>query len=304
MHKEGGDFGVGEAEGVKHDGPVHTVGGDEDVLADDMGGGGPETAKGGEWASGLSQVTGEGEIIDEGVEPDVGDVLGVKGQLDAPGEPGFGAGNTEVARQSFDGIAQLRETEGGDDEVFVGIDELQEPFPVLGEFEVPVFLLQFDDLSPFGAEFARFIAFLIGQELFLADAVEAFVSLFDELAFVVETLEDLLHNALMRWCGRGSPSVEVDLKFLPKLEEFGGATVCEFLGRHPFFFGGLLDLLPVLIHAGQKKNGATTEFFEPGENIGEDFFVGVADVGRRVGVVDGRGIKGAVRHRAGDQQKR
>ena len=57
---------VGETEGVKHDRPVDAVGGDEDVLADDVQVGGPFFAEGG----GL-----RGEILRCGIVADEADVI-------------------------------------------------------------------------------------------------------------------------------------------------------------------------------------------------------------------------------------
>ena len=63
-----------DAEGLEHAGPVDSVRGRQDVLADDMDVSGPE-----------SLVGHCGVIIGQRIEPDVGDEGRVKGQFDAPG---------------------------------------------------------------------------------------------------------------------------------------------------------------------------------------------------------------------------
>ena len=57
---------------------------------------------------------------------------------------------------------------------------------VLAEFEIPVFLLDLDDLTPFRAEISRFVAIAILEELLLPDRVEAGVGLLVELALFLE----------------------------------------------------------------------------------------------------------------------
>lgn len=57
---------------------------------------------------------------------------------------------------------------------------------MFAEFEVPVFLLDFDDFAPFGSEVSVFVAVAVLEELFLADGVGAGVGFLVELALVPE----------------------------------------------------------------------------------------------------------------------
>ncbi len=82
---------VGKAEGVKHDRPVDAVGRDEDVFADDVQCG-PFFAEGGGLIGEVllrGIIANKADIIRQGIEPDVVDVVGIEGQLDAPTEPRF-----------------------------------------------------------------------------------------------------------------------------------------------------------------------------------------------------------------------
>src|SRR5439155_2438233 len=59
---------------------------------------------------------------------------------------------------------------------------------------------------------------------------------------------------------------------------------------------GLLDFLAVFIEAGEKKNILAETAMNPGDHVRDDFFVGMAEVGLAVDVVNGgRQIK-AFRH--------
>ena len=62
-----------------------------------------------------------------------------------------------------------------------------------------------------------------------------------------------------------------------------------FLGRNAQFFRGLLYFLAVLVHPGQEIDFLPLHPVPARENVRKDFFIGVPDVGRSVGVVNGRG---------------
>jgi hypothetical protein len=123
VHEQPGDFFIREAEGVEHDGPVNAVRGHEDILADDVGVGGPEVLETRQAVAAIGKVTGKGDVVDERVKPDVGDVAGIEGQLDAPGEPLLGTGDREVAGELAHGVEEFRVAEAGEDELRVGLDE-------------------------------------------------------------------------------------------------------------------------------------------------------------------------------------
>ena len=62
-------------------------------------------------------VADEADVVHQRVEPDVGDVVGIEGQLDAPAEARFRARDAEVAAQFLDGVEQLGLAEVGHDAV-------------------------------------------------------------------------------------------------------------------------------------------------------------------------------------------
>lgn len=61
------------------------------------------------------------------------------------------------------------------------------------------------------------------------------------------------------------------------------------LRRNAQFFRRLLYFLPVLVHPGQEIDFLPLHPVPARENVRKDFFIGVPDVGRSVGVVNGRG---------------
>ena len=78
---------IGKSHGVQHTGPVNSMGGNEDILADHMMITGPTTFK----ASPIITVFGEADVIDQGIKPDIGNKFRIKGQLDSPGQTTLGA---------------------------------------------------------------------------------------------------------------------------------------------------------------------------------------------------------------------
>ena len=177
-----------------------------------------------------------------------------------------------------------------------GVDEIEEPVAVLGEFEVVVLLLDLDDLAPLGAELAVGAAFFFCEELLLAHAVVAALRGFVELAFIPESLEHALHAGFVEVLHGGGPGVVAEVEFFPEFHE----EACDFgnkLGRlDSAFLGGLLHLLSVLVDACEEENIASGEALVAGDGVGEDLLIGMADVRRAIGVVDRGGDEECVRH--------
>ena len=299
MDEQRGHLGIGEAEGAEHDHPVDAVGWDKDVLAYDMQGR-PAGFEKAEIGSRLGVVAGEADVVRECVEPDIGHKGGIKRKLDAPGEAGFRAGNAEVSGELLHGISKLRDAEIGDDEriprLCAGVDEIEEPVAVLGEFEVVVFFLDLDDLAPLGAELAVGAAFFFGEELLLTHAVVAALRGFVEFAFVPESLQHALHAGFVQVLHGGGPGVMAEVEFFPEFHEEGGDFGNK-LGRfHAALLGGLLHLLSVLVHACEEENLASGEALVAGDGVSEDLFIGMADVRRAISVVDRGSDEECVRH--------
>src|SRR5712691_3070370 len=110
------------------------------------------------------------------------------------------------------------------------------------------------DLAPLRTKFAIRSALLIGKKLLLADAVVTLLFVFVDFLFIPEALEDFLHAIFVQGVSGSGPAIVTNVEFLPKCAELGRHLIDELLRRNAGFRGGLLDLLPVLIDAGKKKN--------------------------------------------------
>ena len=80
-----------------------------------------------------------------------------------------------------------------------------------------------------------------------------------------------------------------DLHALRQIAKALRDLVGKGLRRHTGSRRGLLDLLAVLVGAGQEAHPPAVEAREPGEGIAGQRGVGVADMGHVVDVVDRRG---------------
>ena len=166
-------------------------------------------------------VAGEGNVVNKRVEPDIGDVVFIERQLDAPAQAFLGAGNAEIDTGVFlKRIEQLGFAEGWEDDFWIGFDEVLEPIRVVAEFEIPVFLLDLDNLTPLRAEISRLIAVALLEELLLPHRVVAGVGFFVELALMLEIGEDCTHAGLVARVGGFRPTVVIDAEFFPKFGEF------------------------------------------------------------------------------------
>ena len=98
--------------------------------------------------------------------------------------------------------------------------------------------------------------------------------------------EDFLDAGFVARVGGGGPSIVGDVEPFPEGEEFAGDVVGVLLRFDAFFFSGFLDFLPMLIHAGEEVDFFAHHAVPACEDVREDFFVGVPDVGFSVRVID------------------
>ena len=77
-----------------------------------------------------------------------------------------------------------------------------------------------------------------------------------------------------------------DAHAVPEVAEAGGDLVGELLRGDAGGGGGALDLLAVLVGAGEEEGVVAEQAVAAGDDVGRDGGVGVADVRARVDVVD------------------
>jgi len=258
--------------------------GGEDVFADQVVAGGPPFLKG----LRVLEIADARDVVDERVEPDVADVIGVERQLNSPREPRFRAADAEVAELLAQETERLVGAEGGLDEFGVGFDVLDQPVPVLAH---PEEVVGFDDLGDFAAA-VRTLAFdqvLLGEEPFAADAVPAGVFGPVDLVAVVEVLENFADGLLVEGVGGANEAVVGDAEPIPERLEPDDCLVAVRFGVHVARGGGFFHLLAVFVGSGQEKGLVAERTVVTREHVGQHGGVGVADVRLVIDVIDRRG---------------
>ena len=194
---------------------------------------------------GIVAVAQRGDIVAQGVHPDVHGVLGVEGDGDAPLDRG--AGDAGVLQALLDEGDHLVLAALGLDELGVLLVQLEQAVGVLAGAEEVGFLVGVVDLAAaVGALAVHQLA--VGPEALAGFAVVAHILALIDVALLVQLGEDLL----------------------------AGLDV-------------VLDLLAVLVGAGQEHHVVPLLALEAGQRVTGHGGVAVADVQLVAGVVDGGG---------------
>ena len=132
--------------------------------------------------------------------------------------------------------------------------------------------------------------------MFLTNRVVAGLFVLVDLAFIEKPLQNALNDFLVPVARCLGPVVVSDIKLFPKIDELLRDAFNEFGRWHARFRRRLLDLLSVLINAGQKENVFAFEPMIARNHIGQHFLVSVADMRWRIRVIDRRGDEKRLRH--------
>ena len=269
-----------EPGGEQHRGPEHRVE-LEDVLADDVVGGGPEAV--GEILAGAG-VAERRVVVEQRVEPDVEDVIGVPRHGHAPLQPlaaerdvlqprGDEGQRLVVARRRHDEIGALRVQAL---ELLLEGRELEEPVLLLVELEhdlVDRAAVALEDL-------------VLHLEVSAAGAVPPLVHPLVGEAVVVDTLEHLLDAALVLLVSGADEEVVGRVQARGQRLEALGVAVGQLLRGDALSVGGVGHRLAVLVGAGEKEHVLATLAVVAGQHVGGDRRVRVTEVRLRVDVVD------------------
>ena len=267
----------------EHGGPDDGVEPD-DLLAHDVDVGGPVLVVIVVLVVEEAQSSG---VVEEGVHPHVHHVAGVKVHRHAPGKAGTGdaqvlqAGIDEVFHHLVDAAAGLEE---------VGVlQQVPDPVGVLGQAEEIGFLLGVLDLpAAVGALAVHQLA--LRPEGLAGLAVLALVGALVDIALFVHLPEDLLNGGDMVIVGGADEAVVGDVHQLPQVLDALGTlhdAVHEFLGGDAGLGGLVLDLLAVLVGAGEEHDVIALQALVAGQGVGGHGAVGMADVELVGGVVNG-----------------
>ena len=230
-----------------------------------------------------------GDIVEQGVQPHIDHMLGVKVHGDAPGKAG--AGDAQVLQAGLDEVVHhLVHPAAGLQKVGV-LQQVLDLVGILGQAEEIGLLLRVGD----GAAAVGTTAVLqlaLRPEGLAGGAVFAFIGPLIDVPLVVHLFEDTLDGLDVIVVGGADEPVVADVHQLPQVLHPPGAlhdAVHKLLGGNARLGGLVLDLLAVLVGAGEEHHVVTGQALIPGQGIGGHGTVGVADVQLVAGVIDGGG---------------
>ena len=239
-----------------------------------------------------------GAVVEQRVHPHIHHVAGIKVHGNTPAEAG--AADAQVLQTGFDEVVDhLVYAGAGLQEVRI-LQQMLYPVGVLAQPEEIGLLLRVLHL----AAAVRALAvhqLALGPEALAGGAVLALVGALIDVALLVHGLEDLLHGGTVIVVGGADKPVVADVHQLPQVQNALLAlhdVIHERLGRHAGLLGLRLDLLAVLVGAGQEHDVIALQTLVTRDGVGSHGAVAVADVQLVRGVVDGRGdIKRLLLHR-------
>ncbi len=241
-----------------------------------------------------------GDVVGQRVHPHVEDVVGLLGDRDAPLDPR--AADAEVLQAVADHRQHLVAARHGVDAdalavVLAGLDLLAQPGAEVAQPEEVVLLLgPLARALVVGADVARLAQLVFGLEALAARAVPAGVgALVDRRApergqRALQAPPQLEHAALVALFGGADEVVVGEPVAPPQLAEVGRQAVAVLLLADAPLARDALDVLAVLVGAGQPEDVVPHELARARQGVGRHRGVGVAHVRDVVQVVDRRGV--------------
>ncbi len=167
----------------------------------------------------------------------------------------------------------------------MAFDIVNEPLLIVAHPEKIVGLLNSIDFFP-ALRAVAVDEILFGEKSFATDAVPAFVLGAVDFVAIKQILQNLLHNCFVARLRRANKIVVRNFQPFPKLLKTDDGLVALFLRADPVFFGRLLNLLPVLVGAGQKKGGRSEQTVIVRQHIRQNRRVRMADMRLIVHIID------------------
>ena len=227
-------------------------------------------------------------VVEQRVDPDVHDMLGVEVNGDAPLETR--AGDAEVLQARVNKVVDHL-VDAGARQQEVRVDEqVTHAVRILGQAEeIGLLLGVHNGAAAVGAAAVDELA--LGPEALAGGAVLADILAFVDVALFIHLLEDFLDGGNMVVVGGADEAVIADVHQLPQILDALGAlddVIDELLRRNAGLLGLQLDFLAVLVGAGQELDVVALQPLVAGHSVGSDGAVGMADVQLIAGIIDRR----------------
>ena len=221
-------------------------------------------------------VAEAGDIVGQGVQPDIDDVLFVKRHGNPPRKRS--AGNAEIL-QSFQQeiIHHLVFTGNGLNEFRMSVDVLDQPIGIFPHSEeISLLFGGFHFPAAVGTLPVHQLAFR--PEGLAGGAVHPLITAFINIPLVVKFLKDFRDRLLVFRVGGADEFVIRSAHQVPDLPDFPRDFIHILLGRHPRLFRFFLDLLAVLVRARLEKYVVAFLALEPCNRVRQNRFISVPDM--------------------------
>lgn len=231
-------------------------------------------------------------VVEQGIHPHIDHMARVKIHRHAPGEAG--TGDAQVLQAGLDEVVHHLVHPGAGLQKISVLQKVLDPVGILGQTEeVGLLLGVHHRASAVGALAVHQLG--LRPEGLAGLAVFAHILALVDVALLVHLLKNLLNGSDMVVICGADEAVVGDIHQLPQVLDPLGAlhnVVHKLLGGNAGLLGLVLDLLAVLVGAGEKQHVAAGQPLIAGHGVGGHGAVGVADVQFVAGVVDGgRNIK-------------
>ena len=235
----------------------------------------------------LRAVAKGGDIVGERIHPDVDDMLRVERDRHAPGKRR--AGHAQVFQTGLDKVIEhLIAAGGGLQKLRMLLKKLDQLILIFGKAKEIRLLGRAPDLAP--TVWALTVDELrLRPEGFAGRAVPALIGAFVDIALVIELLEDFLNGLFMIIVRRADEFIIGNIHQLPKIFDPGYNVIDILLRRDPRGLRLFLNLLAVLVRAGEEHHVVPLNPFIPRHGIRHHGAVSVADVQIIRRIVDRRG---------------
>ncbi len=268
-------FGQGQTQRHEKYGPIYGMETDN-VFADDMHITGPVFLEQGVIGMATGVIPQCGDIVGQGIQPDINHMFRIKFHRNTPGKAG--SGNAQIRQPWLEEIVDHFFLSGfGGYEIRIGFDVLFQLFLVFGHLEKVGFFFGFFCLSPaFGANAVMNLG--IGEKGFARGAIPSFIFTFIDVTLGIQLIENGCHGFFMIFIGGPDEFVVGGIHQIPHFPDFACHLVHIFLGMNPGFFGTFLYFYTVFIGTRQEKNIFPNESLIPGNGVRKHHLIGVADM--------------------------
>ncbi len=233
-------------------------------------------------------ITDGSHVVQQGVKPYIDYMLGIEGRLDTPVKGS--AGYAQIFQSLLDKVDHLVAAGHRLDKIRMLVNVLQHAVRILAHLEEIAFFLHLF----YGTAAVRAVAvyqLMLGPEGFAGHTVPAFIVFLVNVTFIINLLHHGLHHFFVAFLGGAKKIIVGNFQPFPQALEGSHDFIYIFNGRNPQVFRLTLNLLAVLIAAGEEKDIFPFGPVIAGNGIRHRGAVSMTDVQFFTGIINRRGNK-------------